>query len=106
MEAFQSLLLGLHIICAVLIVILVLLQPSSGDGNLVSTNVGTAGGIAKGRSVTSFIQKFTFFIAIIFMVNVLFLGVLSHRKNDKGTTIDQAIDQFNQENNLSVPKGE
>ena len=47
-----------------------------------------------------------FFIAITFMVNVLFLGVLSHRKNDKGTTIDQAIDQFNQENNLSVPKGE
>ncbi|MBT4989195.1 MAG: preprotein translocase subunit SecG [Rickettsiales bacterium] len=106
MEAFQSLLLGIHIICAVFIVILVLLQPSTGDGSLVSSNMGSAGGIAKGRTVTSFLQKFTLFIAITFMANVLLLGVLSHRKTDKGSQIDQAIDKLMDENNLAVPKGE
>ena len=72
MEAFQSLLLGIHIICAVFIVILVLLQPSTGDGSLVSSNVGSAGGLVKGRSVTSFLQKFTLFIAIILLTVILY----------------------------------
>ena len=41
MEAFQSLLLIVHIVCAVFIIILVLLQPSTGDGSLVSSNAGS-----------------------------------------------------------------
>ena len=106
MEAFQSLLLIVHIVCAVFIIILVLLQPSTGDGSLVSSNAGSLGGIAKGKSVTSFLQKFTLFIAVVFMVNVLLLGVLSHRKSEKGSKIEQAIEQLIDENNLVVPKGE
>jgi preprotein translocase subunit SecG len=106
MEALQSLLLIVHIVCAIFIIILVLLQPSSGDGNLVSSNAASFGGIAKGKTVTNFLQKFTLFIAIVFMANVLLLGVISYRKTEKGSKIEQAFDKLIDENNLVVPKGE
>lgn len=106
MEALQSLLLSVHIICAVLTVVLVLLQPSTGDGSLVSSSSSMLGGVARGRSVASFLQKLTLFIAIIFMANALALGVISHTKAERGSKLEQAIDKIMQENNLSVPKGE
>ena len=105
MESIQSILLGIHIICAVFIVILVLLQPSTGDGSLV-TNHANPSGFVTGRTVASFLQKFTFLIAAIFMVNVLLLGIISHRSLDKGSELEQALEKQIEYEEQSVPKGE
>ena len=105
MESIQPILLAVHIFCGLFIVILGLLQPSTGDGSLVSNNASPSS-IVSGKTVTSFLQKFTFLIMAVFMVNVLLLGIIAHKKSDKGSKLEQAIERKLNNENQQIPQGE
>jgi preprotein translocase subunit SecG len=102
MEALQSFLLILHIIVAVFIVVLILLQPTASSGGLVSSSTIGGSGVSR-RSAMNFLSKLTMCLALFFMLNSLFLGVLAYKKINKDTVIEGLIN--NQDKN-NVPIAE
>ncbi len=81
MEALQTFSLIIHIIVAIFIIILVLLQPSGGGDGLVSSYV-PSGNFMRARSATNFLRsKTTMILAFVFMANTLFLGIIANKKS-------------------------
>jgi preprotein translocase subunit SecG len=103
MEALQNVLLIVHIVVAVLIVIMVLLQPSSGSGDgLVSSYSGT-GNFMSARSAANVLSRTTMLLAAIFMSNTLALGVIAAKKSKANSIVDELIKEQNSEKKTSIP---
>ncbi|MFZ8864912.1 MAG: preprotein translocase subunit SecG [Rickettsiales bacterium] len=101
MEALQTFSLIIHIIVAIFIIILVLLQPSGGGDGLVSSYV-PSGNFMRARSATNFLSKTTMILAFIFMANTLFLGIIANKKSQGNSIIEELIEQEEQKNQIPL----
>lgn len=102
MENLELVLRVIHIVSAILIVLLVLLQPSSGDGNLVSSYGGNP--FVSARAKANILAKSTKYIAIIFMVNVLAISYVKKQETSSSSSIVQEL--IEEKNNSDVPLAE
>ena len=92
MESLQTISLIVHILVAIFIVIFVLLQPSGGGDGLVSSYTPT-GNFMSERSAANFLSKATMILAIIFMANTLFLGVIANKKSQGNSIVEDLLEE-------------
>jgi preprotein translocase subunit SecG len=71
-------LLFVHLVIAILLIIVILLQRTSTDG-ISSIGGGNNMGLVGARSAANFLTKITIFLAIVFFVNALVLANLASR---------------------------
>ena len=76
-----STLLFIHLIVAILLIIVILLQRTSTDG-LSGIGGGSNMGLVSGRSAATFMTRTTIVLAVLFFVNALVLANLSARPAD------------------------
>lgn len=96
----MNILLFIHIVVAVLLIIVILLQRTGTDG-LSGIGGGNNMGIVSARSAANFLTKTTIVLATIFFVNALILANLSSRR---APDISQKIEQDNNKIDVdSVP---
>ena len=81
----ENVVLTIHLILALLLVGIVLLQRSEGGG----LGMGGGGSVMSGRSAATALQKLTWALAAAFIVTSLTLTVLAARKADSGSVLDQ-----------------
>lgn len=76
-----STLLFIHLIIAILLIIVILLQRTSTDG---LSGIGGGGnmGLVSGRSAANFMTKTTIILAVLFFVNALVLANLSSKPSE------------------------
>ena len=77
-------LLFIHIVIAMLLIIVVLLQKTGTDG-LSGIGGGISGGnmgLVSSRSAATFLTRVTIILAVLFFLNAIILGNLSSKKND------------------------
>jgi len=79
----MNILLFVHIVIAVLLIIVILMQKTGTDG--LSGIGGGGGGVVTGRTVANFLTKTTVILATLFIINALVLANLSSRKNPEIT---------------------
>lgn len=105
----ENVVLVIHLMIALAIIGLVLLQRSSGGGLGIGGGSGGLGDFATARSTANALTKATTFLAILFFATSLTLGILAKNKSadtaaelfsDSGATItiedeDAAIDNLN-----------
>lgn len=76
----MNILLFIHIVIAVLLIIVILLQRTGADG-LSGIGGGNNMGIVSGRSAANFLTRITIILATMFFVNAIVLANLSAKKN-------------------------
>lgn len=81
----ENVVLTIHLILALLLVGIVLLQRSEGGG----LGMGGGGNNPSGRTATTALQKLTWLLAAAFIVTSLTLTILAARGADSGSVIDQ-----------------
>ncbi len=105
-------LLFVHLVVAVLLIAVILLQKTSSDG-LSGIGGGSSGGnmgLVSGRTAANFLSKTTIILAVAFFINVLLLANLSTKKHGnivgKLEQIDkkQKDDQSNNQDSLPMAK--
>jgi preprotein translocase subunit SecG len=82
----ENVVLAIHLIVALLLVGVVLLQRSEGGG----LGMGSAGGTMTGRGVATALQKVTWALAVTFIATSITLTILAA----KGSSTASVIDQF------------
>ncbi len=83
-------LLFIHLIVALLLVAVILLQKTSTDGLSGIGGGGNNMGIMSGRSAANFLTRTTIILAIVFFVNAVILANLSTQKyNDFATKLEK-----------------
>jgi preprotein translocase subunit SecG len=94
----------IQIVLAVALVASVLLQNSNADG-LSGLSGSSSTGVVSGRASANFMVKLTTVLAVLFMLNSLFLGNLVSRTNAKKDTL--LVNQVQNENqSKSIPSGD
>lgn len=81
----ENVVLTIHLILALLLVGIVLLQRSEGGG----LGMGGGGNNPSGRTATTALQKLTWLLAAAFIVTSLTLTILAARSAGSGSVIDQ-----------------
>lgn len=81
----ENVVLAIHLIVALLLVGVVLLQRSEGGG----LGMGSAGGTMTGRGVATALQKTTWVLAAAFIATSMTLTVLAAKGSSAGSVIDQ-----------------
>lgn len=81
----ENVVLTIHLILALLLVGIVLLQRSEGGG----LGMGGGGNNPSGRTATTALQKLTWLLAAAFIVTSLTLTILAARGANSGSVIDQ-----------------
>lgn len=82
----ENVLLTVHLILAVLLIGVVLLQRSEGGGLGLG---GGSGGVMTGRQAANALSRLTWFLAAAFLVTSLSLTVLAAQKSGGNSVIDQ-----------------
>lgn len=75
----MNILLFVHIVIAVLLIIVILMQKTGSDG--LSGIGGNNMGVVAGRTVANFLTKTTVVLAACFIINAIVLANLSSKKN-------------------------
>jgi preprotein translocase subunit SecG len=83
----ENIVLTIHLILALLLVGVVLLQRSEGGG--LGMGGGGGGGVMSGRSAATALAKLTWIFAICFIGTSITLTVLAAQKADSSSVIDQ-----------------
>ncbi|MEM8788561.1 MAG: preprotein translocase subunit SecG [Pseudomonadota bacterium] len=81
----ETIVLTIHLLLALALIVTVLLQRSEGGG----LGIGGGGGVASGRPPASPIAKFTWALAVAFIVTSLALTWFSTRNSAGGSVIDR-----------------
>ena len=81
----ENIVLTIHLILALALVGVVLLQRSEGGGLGIG---GGGGGVVSGRSAATALGKITWFLAIAFIITSLTLTVLARRNSAETSVID------------------
>ncbi|MFT6106130.1 MAG: preprotein translocase subunit SecG [Rickettsiales bacterium] len=102
MENLQFFLLILQVVIALVMIILVLIQKSDGDslGGIGGGGGGSGGlnSVMSSKSSANILTKITMVLAGLFMLNCLFLALISSKMNNSSELeIDKIINQQNQE---------
>jgi preprotein translocase subunit SecG len=89
----ESVLLVIHLILALAIIGLVLMQRSEGGGLGIGGGGGGAGNFASPRGTASFLTRATAICAVAFFTTSLTLGIMAGGKTKSGTGILSALEQ-------------
>lgn len=81
----ENVVLTIHLILALLLVGIVLLQRSEGGG----LGMGSSNSVMSGRGTTTAMQKLTWLFAAAFIVTSLTLTIMAARNADSGSVLDQ-----------------
>jgi len=93
----------IQIILAVALVASILLQNSNADG-LSGLSGSSSTGVVSGRAAANFMTRLTTTIAILFMINSIFLGNIVARSNGKANLIiENEVKKDHQEEKKSIP---
>ena len=98
----MNILLFIHIVIAILLTIVILLQRTGADG--LSGIGGNNMGIVSGRSATSFLTKITIILASMFFVNAIVLANLSSKKSPDIAKKIEYIEESKRDTNLPMAK--
>ena len=84
----ENVVLTVHLLLALALIGVVLLQRSEGGG-LGLGGGGGGGGIMTGRSAASALSKVTWFLAVAFIITSLGLTVIAARNSASGSVVDR-----------------
>ncbi|NDD08200.1 MAG: preprotein translocase subunit SecG [Rhodobacteraceae bacterium] len=102
----ENVVLTVHLLLALGLIGVVLLQRSEGGG-LGLGGGGGGGGIMSGRSAASALSKVTWILAVAFIITSLGLTVLAARNNSAGSSVVDRIGiPDTAEENLLAPLGD
>lgn len=85
----ENVILTVHLILALLLIGIVLLQRSEGGG-LGMGGGGGGGGVMTGRQAANAMTKLTWLFAVAFLATSITLTVIAARKADGGSVVDTA----------------
>ena len=85
MELLYSILSTLHIFVCVILIILILLQKTTGSGLFTSSS--SSNPFMSGVEVTTALSVMTKYLGIFFLLNTLFLGALSVKISNQNKVI-------------------
>ncbi|MGB3555146.1 MAG: preprotein translocase subunit SecG [Jannaschia sp.] len=99
----ETVLLLVHLIIAVCLIAIVLLQRSEGGG----LGMGGGGGAMSGRAAATAMTKLTWLFGIVFLVNAIVLTVLSAQNAGVSSVVDRTpVEESAPENAPLAPPGE
>ncbi len=101
----ENVVLTVHLLLALGLIGVVLLQRSEGGG-LGLGGGGGGGGIMSGRSAASALSKVTWILAVAFIITSLGLTVLSARNSAGSSVVDRIGIPDTAEENLLAPLGD
>ena len=87
----QNVVLIIHLLLAISLIGLVLLQRSEGGGLGMGGGAGGGGGAMSGRAAGSALTKLTWGLAIAFICTSLALTILQVQKSSGSSVLDQLI---------------
>lgn len=87
--SMENVVLTIHLLLALALVGVVLLQRSEGGGLGLGGGGGGGGGVMSGRSAASALSKVTWILAIAFIITSLSLTVIAARKSSGASVIDR-----------------
>ncbi|HMQ42418.1 MAG TPA: preprotein translocase subunit SecG [Paracoccus sp. (in: a-proteobacteria)] len=85
----ENVVLTVHLILALLLIGIVLLQRSEGGGLGMGGGGGAGGGVMTGRQAANALSKMTWIIAAAFLATSITLAVLASNSADGGSVLDQ-----------------
>jgi len=95
-----------QIVLSVALVASILLQNSNADG-LSGLSGSSSTGVVSGRASANFMVRFTTVLAILFMINSIFLGNMVARSNSKKNVMIELEDKHKVQNETkSIPLGD
>ena len=95
----ENVILTIHLILAVFLVGLVLLQKSEGGGLGIG---GNSSGLVSGRSAASALTRFTWLVATAFIITSISLTIVSANKSSNNSIINDSINT-NSEDEIELP---
>jgi len=84
----ENVILSVHLILALLMIGVVLLQRSEGGGLGMG---GGGGGVMSGRQAANALSKLTWILATGFLITSVTLTVIAARKADEGSVVDRTV---------------
>ena len=99
----MNILIFIHIVIAVLLIIVILLQRTGADG-LSGIGGGSNMGIASGRSVANFLTRVTVVLASMFFINAIVLANLSSKKSPDLAKKIEHLEESKKDNSLPMAK--
>ncbi len=96
----ENVILTIHLILAVFLVGLVLLQRSEGGGLGIGSSSNS--GLVSGRSAASALTRFTWLIATAFIITSISLTIVSAKKSSNNSIINDPINT-NSEGEIELP---
>ena len=100
----ENVVLTVHLLLALGLIGVVLLQRSEGGG--LGLGGGGGGGIMSGRSAASALSKVTWILAVAFIITSLGLTVLASRNSAGSSVVDRIGIPDTAEENLLAPLGD
>lgn len=102
----ENVILTVHLLLALGLIGVVLLQRSEGGGLGLGGGGGGGGGIMSGRSAASALSKVTWILAVAFIITSLGLTVLAARNSAGSSVVDRIGISDTAEENLLAPLGD
>jgi len=99
----QTILMVAHLVIAVLLVGVILIQRTSEDGLSGLSGGSGFGGVMSSRSTTSFFSKVTVILAVLFMINCLVLANLSIRQANSSIVTKIEVKQEQKKDETPIP---
>ena len=84
----ETVVLSIHLILALLLIGVVLLQRSEGGGLGMG---GGGGGVMSGRQAANALSKLTWILATGFLITSVTLTIIAARKADEGSVVDRTV---------------
>jgi preprotein translocase subunit SecG len=99
-----NILLFVHIVIAILLIIVILMQKTGSDGLSGIGGGNWTMGVVAGRTVVNFLTRTTVVLATLFMINAVILANLSSKKNSGIIKKIEQVDDKQQESSLPIAK--
>ena len=99
-----AVLIVIHLILAIAMIFVVLIQQSEGGMGSMGGGGGGMGGFMTGRAAANLLTRVTAVLAALFMVSSLALAILANNTGDRGSLLDRSAPApANQQQGPSVP---
>ena len=100
-----AVLIVIHLILAIAMVFIILIQQSEGGIGGLGGGGGGMGGFMTGRATANLLTRVTAVLAALFMVTSLGLALLADNRSDRGSFLDRDAQQApaNQDQGPTVP---
>ena len=100
-----AVLIVIHLILAIAMVFIILIQQSEGGIGGLGGGGGGMGGFMTGRATANLLTRVTAVLAALFMMTSLGLALLADNRNDRGSFLDRSPQQApaNQDEGPTLP---